>query len=138
MNHQQEIHQFNESHFREFDVSQHIVMMVVGNNIVCIGLYGAVNELIVIRVGSDEVETICGINQFNMPTLHQGVNDSFCKSWAKESFQNFLVFRNSHHGAAGQTVELSHGNVKLHIAAAVWTSAVLRKVMHDLLPVYCT
>ena len=44
MNHQQEIHQFNESHFREFDVSQHIVMMVVGDNVVCIGLYGVVNN----------------------------------------------------------------------------------------------
>ena len=44
MNHQQEIHQFNESHFRKFDLSQHIVMMVVGDNVVCIGLYGVVNN----------------------------------------------------------------------------------------------
>ena len=34
MNHQQEIHQFNKSHFREIDVPQHIVMMVVGDNVV--------------------------------------------------------------------------------------------------------
>ena len=60
MNHQQEIHQFNESHFRKWDVSQHIVMMVVGDNIVCIGLYGAVNKLVVIWVGGDEVKVVMG------------------------------------------------------------------------------
>lgn len=66
MNHQQEIHQFNEPHFREVDVSQHIVMMVVGNNIVCIGLYGAVNELVVVWVCGDEVEVVMGCKKLGV------------------------------------------------------------------------
>jgi len=92
MNQQQEVHQLDNAHLGEVNVSKHFIVIVIGYNIACVGLYGAVNELVVIRVCRDEVETICGINQFNMPTLHQGVNDSFCKSGAKESFQNFLVF----------------------------------------------
>ena len=51
MNHQQEVHQFDDTHFGEINLAQHIVMVVVGYYIVCIGLYGTINKLIVIRGG---------------------------------------------------------------------------------------
>ena len=35
MNHQQKIHQLNDTHLREVNMAQHVIMMVVGDNIVC-------------------------------------------------------------------------------------------------------
>ena len=43
MNHLQEIYQFDNSHFGKFNLAQHIVMMVVGDNVTCVGLYGTIN-----------------------------------------------------------------------------------------------
>lgn len=80
MNHQQEIHQFNESHFRESDVSQHIVMMGVGDNVMCVGLYGAVNKLVVVWVGCDKVEVVMGCKELGVSVkyyAHNELNDKF-------------------------------------------------------------
>ena len=92
MNHQQEIHQFNEPHFREVDVSQHIVMMVVGNNIVCIGLYSAVNELVVVWVCGDEVEVVMGCKKLGVGILYNSFDNSLGKLRIEELPQDFVIF----------------------------------------------
>ena len=58
MNHQQEVHQLDNSHLGEINAPQHFIVTVIGHYVVCIGLYGAVNELVVVRVGRDEVEAV--------------------------------------------------------------------------------
>lgn len=52
---------------------QHIVMMVVGDNVMCIGLYGAVNKLIVVWIGGNEVEVVMGRKEQNMRALYNGI-----------------------------------------------------------------
>ena len=93
MNQQQKVHQLYNTHFREINVPKHFIVFIIGHNVTCVGLYGAVNELVVIRVSGDKVETECGINKFNMPALHEGADDSLCKFWSEEPFQDFLVFK---------------------------------------------
>ena len=92
MNHQQKIHQFNEPHFREVDVSQHIVMMVVGDNIVCIGLDGAVNELVVVWVCGDEVEVVMGCKKLGVGILYNSFDNSLGKLRIEELPQDFVIF----------------------------------------------
>ena len=65
MNHLQEIYQFDNSHFGKFNLAQHIVMMVVGYNVTCIGLYGTINKLVVVRVCGDEVKMIIGRKEYS-------------------------------------------------------------------------
>ena len=93
MNQQQKVHQLYNTHFREINVPKHFIVFIIGHNVACVGLYGAVNELVVIRVSGDKVETECGINKFNMPALHEGADDSLCKFWSEEPFHDFLVFK---------------------------------------------
>ena len=109
MNQQQKVHQLDNSHFGEINVSKHFIVIVIGHYVACISLYGAVNELVVIRVSSDEVETESGINKFNMPALHKGIDDCFCKIGIKESFQNFLVFKEYLVRNAKSVMTLQHG-----------------------------
>ena len=42
----------------ELYLAKNIVMMVVGDNVTCIGSNSTVNKLVVIRVGCDKVEMI--------------------------------------------------------------------------------
>ena len=93
MNHQQEVHQFYNTHLREIDVLQYIVMFVVSYNVTCVGLYGAINELVVVRVCCDKVETERWIDKFNIFALHNSINNSLGKFRIEEPFQNFLVFK---------------------------------------------
>lgn len=58
MNHQQEVHQLDYSYTGKLDVPQHIVVVVVGHYVACIGRDGTVHELVVIGVGIDEVEAV--------------------------------------------------------------------------------
>ena len=93
MNHQQEVHQPDNAHFGEIDVSKHIVMLVVGYDIVCVGLYGAINEFIVVRVCGNKVEAESGIDKLNVFALHKGIDNSLCKFRVEEPFQDFLIFK---------------------------------------------
>ena len=71
MNHLQEIYQFDNSHFGKFNLAQHIVMMDVGYNVTCIGLYGTINKLVVVRVCGDEVKMIIGRKEYDILTFYK-------------------------------------------------------------------
>ena len=93
MNHQQEIHQLNDSHFREVNLPQYVIVVVVGHNVSRIGLYGTVNKFVVIGVGSDEVEMVSRIDPHYMLTLHKSVDDGLGKLGIEVSAQDFFIFK---------------------------------------------
>ena len=85
MNHQQEVHQFNDAHFGEVYLAQYIVVMVVGHYVMCIGHDGTVNKLVVIMVRGNKIETESRINQLYVPAFHESIDDSLCKFRIEES-----------------------------------------------------
>lgn len=93
MNHQQEVHQLNDSHFWEINLPQYVIVVVVGHNVSCVSLYGTVNELVVVGVGCDEVEMIIWIDTHHMLALQDSADDSIGKLWSEISAQNFLIFK---------------------------------------------
>ena len=81
MNHLYKIHQFDNSHFGKFNLAQHVVMMVVGDNVTCVGLYGTINKLVVVRVCSDKIEMIIGRKEYNVLTLYNRIEDKVGSSF---------------------------------------------------------
>ena len=92
MNHLQEIYQFDNSHFGKFNLAQHIVMMIVGDNVTCIGLYGTINKLVVVRVSSDKIEMIIGRKEYNVLTLYNCVEDKVGSLFPRKSVEYLCIF----------------------------------------------
>ena len=77
MNHQSEVYQLNDAHFGEVYLPQHIVVMVVGHYVACVGHDGTVNKLVVITVSGNKIEMESRINQFYVPAFHESINVCF-------------------------------------------------------------
>ena len=92
MNHLQEIYQFDNSHFGKFNLAQHIVMMVVGDNVTCVGLYGTINKLVVVRVCGDEVKMIIGRKEYDILTLYNCVEDKVGSLFPRKSVEYLCIF----------------------------------------------
>ena len=65
--------------------------MVVCHYVTGIGLNGTVNKLVVVRVGSYQVETILGREEFHMPALDDEVEYKICCVASKESGKYFCI-----------------------------------------------
>ena len=93
MNHQQEIHQPNDTHFWEFYLSQYVVMLVICHDVASVGLDGTINKFVVIGVSSDEIKAKSRTNQHHIFAFQQGLDNSLCENWIKELDQNFFVLK---------------------------------------------
>ena len=127
MNHKEEFHQFNDTHLGEVNLSQHVVMVAVGHYVASVGLYGAVNELVIVRVGGDEVEAVSGSDELNIATLHESLNDSFGKYGVEVSFQDFLIFKQDFIGDTQGVVPIQNGQPDFTVNAV--TSYALHKAV---------
>lgn len=64
-------------HFGKIYLFQHIIMMVVGNNVVRIGRNGTIHKLIVIRIDCNQIKVIEWSYQFNKRTVQYGFHHIF-------------------------------------------------------------
>ncbi len=135
MNHQQEVHQFDDTHFGEINLAQHIVMVVVGDNIVCIGLYGTINKLIVIRVGCYKVEMIVGCEEHRVWICHDIVYNRLGKLWSEKQPQDFIVFHKNLVGYAkiitSQHDRRPYGTINAVLADALYNAICVKNNAHD-------
>ena len=67
-------------------------MMVVGDNVVCIGLYGAVNKFVVVRICGDKVKMIIGSEEHHIPALNNSIENEIGSCFACQSVQYFSIF----------------------------------------------
>lgn len=67
-------------------------MTVVGHNVLRIGLYCAVNEFVVIRVGLNQVETVVRGYQFNIFALNKSIKNIICRVLPCQPLQNLFIF----------------------------------------------
>lgn len=91
MNHQQEVHQLDYSYTGKLDVPQHIVVVVVGHYVVCIGRDGTVHELVVIGVGIDEVEAVVRGDEGDVWAPDDGGKNELCRFTARKASEDFLI-----------------------------------------------
>ena len=67
-------------------------MMVVGDNVVCVGLYGTVNKLVVVRVSIDKIKTIIWCEEHDILALYNSVENKISRSFTSQSAQYFSIF----------------------------------------------
>ena len=79
-------------HFGKIYIFQHIIMMVVGNNVVRIGRNGTIHKLIVIRIDCNQIKVIEWSYQFNKRTVQYGFHHIFRRFIVGKSLQNFYIF----------------------------------------------
>ena len=71
---------------------QHIVMMVVGDNVTCVGLYGTINKLVVVRVCGDEVKMIIGRKEYDILTFYNRIEDKVSSLFPRKSVEYLCIF----------------------------------------------
>ena len=76
----------------EFYLSEYIVMVIVGDNVTCIGNNSTVNKFIVIWIGCDEIETILGREKSYISALNKVFKHIISSFLSRESGQDFCIF----------------------------------------------
>ena len=109
MNHQKKIHQFNYAHFGKINHTQHIVVVVIGHYVACVGLNGTVHKFIVIRVCCDKVEVVVRCEEKHVIALHNSIEHQFCCFASGEPMENFIIFLQNFVGDTKYVLSIKNG-----------------------------
>ena len=91
MNHQQEIHQPNDTHLWEFYLSQYVVMLVICHDVASVGSNSAVNKLVVIRVGCNQSEVIIRRYECHVLAFSYCIENIVSSIFARQPLQYFSI-----------------------------------------------
>ena len=92
VNQSHKLFQRDDIHFRKGYGLENIVVVVVRNDIFRISTYSAINKLVVVWIGSYQIESKCGVDKLNESTFQNCVNNKLSNALIGKSAEHLCVF----------------------------------------------